>query len=221
MERLGELRATLEPVRLAARTPQLVRTPKASRPVRIVFLPGLGASDRSSLPMRAYLSSIGHDVSGWGLGRHGRDPRSTTERFIPHLESIVAADGTAALVGWSLGGVVARETARMRPDLVSQVVTYGTPLAGPRFTSASGLYSPSELEAIEHDIASANDTPIAVPVTALFSKRDGVVHWATCIDRVTPGVQNVEVRSSHLGMGLDPDVWMAVAAAIDGASASH
>ncbi len=167
------------------------------------------------MPIRSYLASRGHQVSGWGLGRHGRDPRTTTERFTPLLESIVEADGPAALVGWSLGGVVARETARMRPDLVSHVVTYGTPLGGPRFTSASGLYSPDELLAIEREIADAQTEPINVPVTAIYSKQDGVVDWRTCVDRTTPHAVNVEVGSTHLGMGLDPDVWLTVAGAID------
>nr|MDJ0791925.1 alpha/beta hydrolase [Acidimicrobiia bacterium] len=91
----------------------------------------------------------------------------------------------------------------------------GTPLGGPRFTSASGLYSPDELLAIEREIADAQTEPINVPVTAIYSKQDGVVDWRTCVDRKTPHAVNVEVGSTHLGMGLDPDVWLTVAGAID------
>ena len=214
-QRLGEIRALAQPLRLAAQTPRLLRSQHAKHAARVVHLPGLGATDRSSVPIRSYLASRGHRVSGWGLGRHGRHPRATTERFIPLLESIAEADGPAALVGWSLGGVVARETARMRPDLVSRVVTYGTPLGGPRFTSASGLYSPAELLDIERDIADAQAETINVPITAIYSKQDGVVDWTTCIDRTTPHAVNIEVGSTHLGMGLDPDVWLTVAGALD------
>ena len=222
VERLGELRALTEPARLLARTPTLLRSPKTPEPARVVHLPGLGATDLSSAPLRSYLASLGHRVSGWGLGRHGRDPRTTTEQFLPTLEAIAEEDGTRpSLVGWSLGGVVARETARLRPDLVARVITYGTPLRGPRFTSASGLYSSIELQRIEGEIADVQSTPITIPVTAIYSQRDGVVDWTTCIDDVSPHAMNVEVGSSHIGMGLDPDVWIAVANALDGRSAAR
>jgi pimeloyl-ACP methyl ester carboxylesterase len=121
-------------------------------------------------------------------------------------------------VGWSLGGVVARETARLRPDLVERVVTYGTPLRGPRFTSAHGLYSPTELARIEREIADTEGTPITVPGAAIDSRRDGVVDWTTCVDDVSPRATNIEVGSSHVGMGLDPDVWTAVANALQAQS---
>lgn len=93
-----------------------------------------------------------------------------------------------ALVGWSMGGVLSRETARRRPDLVAQVITFGTPVLG------------------GHAFA-----PIRVPITAMWSRRDGVVSPRACIDDFSPNVVNVEVSSTHLGMGIDPDVWLEVA----------
>lgn len=116
-----------------------------------------------------------------------------------------------ALVGWSLGGIIAREVARDRPDLVSAVITYGSPLRGPRYTVASRMYQPHEHEIVDQYIEERSQNPIVVPVSAIFSRRDGIVDWATCIDHTTPEVENIEVSSTHLGMGLDPDVWSVVA----------
>lgn len=208
-QRMGELRTVREPVRLALRTPRfLLDSPKGPRRT-VILLPGLGAGDASSLPLRGYLHRLGHRPVGWGLGRNGRDPAVTTARFLDRLESVALDAGEpVVLVGWSLGGIVARAATLARPDLVRRIITYGTPLHGPRYTAAAGLYADHELDQIETAIADARDAPpIAVPITALYSKRDGIVDWRTCIDTDSPNAENVEVSSTHLGLGLDPDVW--------------
>lgn len=171
-------------------------------------------------PLRSFLSRIGHRALPWGLGRHGPDVRSTVTTFAPSvLEAADSAGEGVALVGWSLGGVVARETARIlnadRPGTVPVVVTYGSPLTGPRSTLVAGIYEPDEMARIEAVIAERRRTPIGCPVVAIHSRNDGIVDWRACIDH-TPGSTNVEVRSSHFGMGIDPDIWLAVADALDG-----
>ena len=105
------------------------------------------------------------------------------------------------------GGVLAREVARTRPTLVRRVVTYGTPaVGGPTYTAGAATWGEEACaRAAELTEQWDRDTPISVPVTALFSRRDGVV------DRTSRAVENVEVGSRHLGMGTDPDVWSVVA----------
>ena len=123
-----------------------------------------------------------------------------------------------ALVGWSLGGVIAREVARLVPHAVAHVVTYGTPaVGGPTYTLGAAEWG---ADVCARDAASAAHRdatdPIRVPVTAVFSRRDRVVAWPACIDRTSHRVLHVEVRSSHAGMGIDPRVWATAAAAIEG-----
>lgn len=193
---LHESRAVLEPFRLAAKSPHLVR--RAQRSASVIVLPGLGGSDTSTLPLRWYLQSIGHNVQGWELGVHGTRFADTLARFTARLQAAAcAADREFALVGWSLGGVIAREVARNRPDLVEQVVTLGSPIGVTR-----------------------SRRPLRVPITTIFSRNDSVVDWTDAVDRHSPTVTNAEVNSSHLGLGIDPDVWRIVADALDAPAAS-
>lgn len=116
--------------------------------------------------------------------------------------------------GWSLGGTLAREAARERPDLVERVVTLGTPaVGGPKCTAAGAAYRRQgyDLDAIERDVAARERTPIRVPVTAIYSRDDGVVAWQACIDRHTRAIAHVEVRGTHTGLGFNPDVYRVVA----------
>jgi len=183
-----------------------------------VVLPGFGTTDRSLAPLRAYLGSIGHHASGWGIGRHGKDVEVSVDRFLPVLERAAeASTDRPILVGWSLGGIVARETARDRPDLVAAVITMGSPLGGPRHSSAARAYTPEELDYIEALIARRRADRLSIPVTSIYSRRDGIVDWLSCVDRDTPDADNVEVGSTHVGYGIDPDVWRIVAAAIEAA----
>ncbi|MEM9202631.1 MAG: alpha/beta fold hydrolase [Actinomycetota bacterium] len=214
--RIGELRASWQPLRLLAKSPLLVRRTRTPRDV--VLLPGFGTTDTVMYPIRGYLQGIGHHTHGWGLGRHGKDVEDSVERFTPVLERVAAqADQPPILVGWSLGGIVARETARENADLVAAVVTFGSPLGGPRHTSASRVYTEDELRIIESLIAERTADPLTMPVTSIYSRRDGIVDWLSCVDRQTPNADNVEVGSTHVGYGLDPDVWRIVAARIDAA----
>lgn len=216
-QRLGEVRALREPARLALRTPRLLAAPRTARPQTVVLLPGLGTSDASSLPLRGYLRSLGHRTHGWGLGRNGRDPEATTARFLGRLEEIVDEAGEpAALLGWSLGGIVARAAARLRPDLTTRIITYGTPLHGPRYTAAAAFYADDELDRIDAAIAEARDAPpLDLPISVLYSKQDGIVDWRTCLDTESPRAENIEVSSTHLGLGLDPDVWEIVGSILE------
>lgn len=212
----NEIGILREPLRLAARTPGLVRAPRGDGRLTVT-IPGWFAPESSLAPIRGFLARTGHDARSWGLGVIRNDVEAMRDRFIDRLERQVdAAQRPAHLVGWSLGGVIARETARDRPDLVHRVVTFGTPaVGGPTFTAGADRLGPDEcrrIEALQTELDETN--PIATPITAIYTRRDGVVDWRACIDRYSTNVDHVEVRSTHVGLGLDPDVWLTTARAL-------
>ena len=184
-----------------------------------MVIPGFTANDTSTLPLRSYLSGLGYECRGWGLGVNSGDLPSqvpqTLERISAWYQDRSGERPTPiSLVGWSLGGVVARESARLRPDLIARVITFGTPLWGPRHTTTAMARS-DQLDEFEQRIAARNRQPIRPPVTAIYSRNDGVVHWKACVDP-DPNTVNVEVSSSHIGLGIDPDVWCIVASTLAG-----
>jgi hypothetical protein len=181
----------------------------------VLVLPGLLASDASTLPLRRFLRLLGYDVRGWGLGRN----RGPTEEVLKQLplalaDQVERTGGAVSLVGWSLGGIFAREIARLYPRQVRQVVTLGSPFAqGNRWgTHAEGPYRRlSHLHAASGRIPSRLQVarPIRVPSTSVYSRQDGIVPWQACIEPETMVHGNVEVRCSHLGFGVDPaTLWV-------------
>lgn len=224
-----ELSGALELPRLLLRAPELARAPRG-RGAPLLVLPGFGASDGSTAPLRGYLRWLGHRPLGWGLGVNRGDVPALIPRVIGRAEALAELrGGPVPLVGWSLGGVLAREAARERPDLVSRVVTLGSPVVGgPKYTTVAGFYRRRgiDLDAIEAEVAARNARPIEVPVLAIYSRRDGVVSWQACIDEHSPDVEHVEVTASHIGLGFSAEVWVRVAGALavpggDRAGAGH
>ena len=118
------------------------------------------------------------------------------------------------LVGWSLGGFIAREVARELPDAVNRLVTFGAPvIGGPKYTAAASAFKArgQDLDWIELEIAKREKTPIQQPITAIYSKSDGVVAWEASIDHHSPDVRHIEVDVSHIGMGFNGEVWHLIA----------
>lgn len=213
----SEWTVATEPLRLLGRSRSLRNAARGDGRL-VVDVPGWLIGPESLAPLRWYLRSLGHDSVQWGLGRNGSDVETTVERFATRLEKMVADAGgrPASLVGWSLGGVIACETARNRPDLVDRLVTFGTPAqGGPSFTRGASRFGVDECTRIAtiQDDANRND-PLRLPTTAVFTKNDGVVDWKACIDPWALDIRHVEVRSSHFGLGIDPDVWKIVADAL-------
>ncbi|MBX2797775.1 MAG: hypothetical protein KTR31_08910 [Myxococcales bacterium] len=186
---------------------------RAPTPSLVVTIPGFKAPQATMAPLGAYLRLRGHRVVPWGLGTNQGDPEGDLERLQPRLEAWASGALPVAVVGWSLGGVIARELARNNPQLVHRVITYGTPaVGGPSYTLAAPFWGPQECARIAAIAAQLDATnPIQVPLTAIYSRNDQVVDWAASIDRRSSDVMHVEVGSSHVGLGLDPDVWKAVA----------
>ena len=110
--------------------------------------------------------------------------------------------------------MIAREVARDFPETVRQVVTMGSPIVGgAKYTSLGRHFERqgADLDAMEAAIAARESRPIKVPVTSIYSKRDGIVGWQASIDRYNAQVEHIEVRTTHLGLGISPDVFRIVA----------
>lgn len=211
---LSEALTVLEPARLAVNGWRLAGK-RATRPRTAIVLPGFGAGDATTAPLRAYLGTRGHRMSGWGLGTNRGDAPAAVAAVLDQAERSAARIGEPiALLGWSLGGVIAREVARQRPDLVDRVITFGSPVVGgPKYTLAAQRFREMglDLDAIEREVATRAEMPRSVAVTALYSRLDGVVAWRACIDRVNDHVEHIEVPTTHLGLGFNHVVWRVTA----------
>jgi pimeloyl-ACP methyl ester carboxylesterase len=208
---LKELRAIWELGAFFSSYPLLRLAPRGDgHPVLV--LPGLGASDSSTRPLRRYLQDQGWNPHGWGLGAN-RGPRGDVpEQLLSRFKEIHQRYGRkVSLLGWSLGGVMARELAREAPDAVRQVITLGSPFAGhPRASNAWKLYEKLSGRAVEDR---PEFMPVAppVPCTAIYSRSDGIVAWQGCLEAEAPNAENIEVEGSHCGLGHNPTVLYAVA----------
>ncbi len=212
---LGEALGLLELPRLLLRSPDLARQPRGDGgPVMV--LPGFGVGGGSTALIRGYLRALGWDARDWGLGRNHGDVPDLIPQVVERLEQLADEAGRpAALVGWSLGGVLAREAARERPAQARCIVTLGSPVVGgPKYTAVAEVYRRQgiDLDAIEAEVLARDAVPITTPVTAVFSRRDGVVAWRACIDRISERVEHVEVGTTHLGLGFSAEVLGIIAA---------
>lgn len=183
-------------------------------PHAVLVLPGLMASDRSTGPLRRLLGSLGYQAHGWGLGRNV-GPTGRVANSLPQLLDQLAEEsaGRVSLVGWSLGGIYARQLAARAADLVRVVVTLGTPVRQEVSTAsnAQALFDRlGPLHAPGHPHLDDGDA-LAVPVTAVHTRADGIVHWQTCLVKEAPNAENLRVLGSHTGLGFNPAVAYIIA----------
>ena len=206
---LQELRLPLDALRWAPAWATM-KARRAKTPRTLILLPGFGASPASMRLMEAFLRKRGHRVQDWGLGRNTGEAREFRLKLEGVVKKAKAKHGEpVVLVGWSLGGFIAREYAREHPDDVRQVITLGSPvIGGPRYTATAARYRAQghDLDQLEQNVKDRYRTPLTTPVTAIYSKRDGVVAWQACIDRWSPKVKHVEVSETHVGLGFAPGV---------------
>lgn len=201
--------------------PLLQMTPKGDgHPVMI--LPGFMTSDLSTLPLRVFLRSRGYVPYGWNLGRNlgqGIDIKKgipDNSYILRRLEAIYKKHGRkVSLIGWSLGGIYAREVARRMPDYVRSVITLGSPFNGdPRANNVYKLFekmSGRKLDEIDPDLQALLHQPPPVPSTSVFSRTDGVAAWQCCIEDGDDDTENISVLSSHTGLGHNPMVLWIIA----------
>lgn len=218
---------------------------EASPPVIVV--PGLWATDKTMSVLRRFLAKSGYDAQGWGLGQNlagrgwsgkisdlsegwakgERDRPNNGEANVPALcdqfgETVKrrseALGKPIALVGWSLGGFLAREAARDHPDHVSIVISLGSPLiGGPKYSFVNGRYRRRGLDVdwIAEQTIARHDTPIQCPVVSIYSKQDAIVHWSASIDRWTPQAKHYEVTCTHTAYGFHPPTFEIIKSVLD------
>jgi hypothetical protein len=213
---LRELRAPFEFASIGLHISALNKAPRGNgKPV--ILVPGYLASDYSMQPLGAYLRYLGYDVYYTEMGRNMGKVNTDMMRLGDRVESISKAlnGEKITLIGWSLGGVLTREVARLFPNAVQEVLTLGTPIVGgPKFTSVGKRYAKRnniDLEEFELDVHQRNSIGLRQPVTSIYSKSDGVVGWQASIDLYNPHAVNLEVTGSHMGLGVNHKVWLIIA----------
>jgi pimeloyl-ACP methyl ester carboxylesterase len=185
----------------------------------VMVLPGFTASDDSTLALRRYLRSIGYDARPWNLGRNmGLRHAGGSDDLDAEIEKLHDRNGSkVSLIGWSLGGVHARNAAKRRPACVRQVISLGSPFGGtPRATAVWRLYQNQDDVRIDADtvdrfVAQTITPPPDVPCTAIYSRSDGIVAWQIAMEEPGPLTDNIEVYGSHCGLGFNPAVYYAIA----------
>lgn len=211
---LLEGRALLELAALLSAYPFLRRAPRGDGHPVLVF-PGFMASDFSTRALRRFLRDLGYAVHGWRLGRNRGPSPELAAGMVARLRDIRGRYGRpVSLVGWSLGGIYARELARRSVADVRQVITLASPFRDveatnvPRFLRAVARQRPLPDEADYRRILHA---PLPMPTTAIYSRSDGIAAWQSCRLDEGPTSQNIEVASSHLGIGHHPVALLTIA----------
>lgn len=215
LSNLREFGTPLELLKFPFKTPDLLTAPRGDGR-KIVLLPGFTSPEMALLPLATYLKYLRYDASTWGLGINGGDVDDLTERFSARVTQMVETSSQpVTLIGWSLGGVIARETARLNSEAVREIITMGTPLiGGPKYTAVGQLYALREgldLDEFELEVHDRNAVGLSQPLTVIFSKSDGVVGWKAAQDVYNPQARHVEVRSTHIALGANAKVWRIIA----------
>lgn len=210
---LLEARAPWEFAAMWAAMPWLTRMPTGDGHPVIVF-PGLGATDVTTLALRNFLRDRGYTTYPWQQGFNFGPRHGVLEACRAQIRDVAERHGEkVSLVGWSLGGLYARELAKEMPDQARCVVTLGTPFAGhPRATNAWRFYEfVSGHDTHDPELTANLRVPPSCPTTSIYSKTDGVVAWQCSLNDEAPHTENIEVHASHIGMGLNPLALYAVA----------
>ena len=181
----------------------------------MLVLPGYLADDFSTRTLRWFLRDRGYHAHAWRLGRNRGPTPETIAGVVDRFAALHRHHGrTVSLIGWSLGGIYARELARRFPDAVRLVITLASPFRDPLASNVARLARlglgarPAADRPVPVERLRA---PLAVPTTSIYSETDGIVAWQSCLVDAGPQAENLAVRSSHCGMGHHPTVLLAIA----------
>ncbi len=192
------------------------RLPQGDNHPVLVF-PGFFASSRTTRPLRRFLADMGYRAHRWKLGYNMGYSYKLHYGMRDRVTELVERYGEkVSLVGWSLGGVYARELAREMPDIVRQVITLGSPFRGHPSSSnvhrVFNMFTEVPYDELPRSFLENMAHPPPVPTTALYTRGDGVVAWQSTVevsDRYD--VENIHVGGAHMGLGFNPRVLYVVA----------
>ncbi|MCQ8895677.1 hypothetical protein NQT62_04365 [Limnobacter humi] len=206
---LGEARAPLEAAKLAVQWRFLPRK-NVGQGQTILLLPGFGSGPAAMSLIKRYMESLGYNAVHWSAGFNHGEVGKLLPQVIDDIKRLSEeAQSPIKLLGWSLGGYLAREAAREVQQNVSRIVTIGSPVVGgPKYTAVRGLYDlkGTDVESIENSTLKRFEQPIVCPIVALYCKKDSIVSWQACIDRFSPNVEHIEIQTPHLSMGISTEV---------------
>ena len=213
------LRTALETAGYLLALPRIAAGPRGDGH-HVLVLPGLLAGDRSTAGLRLALRARGYSPHAWRQGLNLGPTRFAMEGLVRRLDDLHAKTGDpVSLVGWSIGGILARELARQFPEKVRCVITLGSPFRlnaddAPDVTHASRIFGalrPWHTDLMEHGLREEQRPALRVPATSIYSRCDGMVPWEACQNLPGELQENIEVTASHFGMGLHPTVLSIVA----------
>lgn len=188
----------------------------------VVIFPGLATNEHVTRPLHSFCRGLGYECYDWGMGLN-IGPQGDVNLWLDELAQRIhqltqSHRSPLSLVGWSLGGIYAREVSKRVPGRVRQVLTMGTPFAGSsESTNVGWLYRMlnGSIPPDDPDLCARLSSPPPVPTTAIYSRNDGVVAWQACLQEVShvdsPRAENIEIEGSHCGMPWNPAVLRVLA----------
>lgn len=182
----------------------------------VLVLPRLHGGDVSTATLRTVLKGLGYRTFGWQLGSNIGPTSKVVHGIRARLDYLANRyQQPVTLIGWSLGGIYARQLARRTPDAVRQVITLSSPIRLARHDQSRAnrlfhLYAHQHIEPLNLPLE-RDDGPLPVPATSIYTPLDGIVAWRTCLDEPSPRSENVAVLASHLGIANHPAALWAIA----------
>ena len=174
----------------------------------VIVFPGFASSDTATKPLRSLLQDLGYETHGWGLGLNLLFSDELEDEMVALVREVAKKSGKkVSLVGWSLGGLYAREVAKLCSKQVRCVISMGSPISGnPEHSNTHGLFKvlngePSDIDRTR--FSQLREAP-PVPTTSIFSHSDGIVAWEGSLQKEGDTTENIVVPASHLGMGVNP-----------------
>ncbi|HEY6917577.1 MAG TPA: alpha/beta fold hydrolase [Allosphingosinicella sp.] len=189
------------------------RGPAGGEPLMVI--PGFLATDRTTLGLQRALAEAGYRVDGWGMGLNKGARPDTIARIAARVEAL-GGGRPVILVGWSLGGLFAREVAKARPELISKVVTLGSPFSGDRRNNnvwrLYELVAGHPVDAPPIDTDPAEKPP--VPTLAIWSRRDGIVAVCAARGEAHESDARLELDCTHMGFAVSAKAYPSIVEAV-------
>jgi pimeloyl-ACP methyl ester carboxylesterase len=182
---------------------------------KLMVIPGFLATDRTTLGLQRALADAGYRVTGWDLGLSRGARADTLDRIVERVEAFGRGD-TVTLVGWSLGGIYAREVAKARPELIARVVTLGSPFSGDRRgNNVWRLYEFVAGHPVDKPpIDAVPEQKPPVPTLAIWSRRDGIVAPACARGLPHESDRQIELDCGHMAFAVSRRAYPKVIRAI-------